>query len=883
MTASISSCWQQQPRRRRQCWIIVLLLIVINLVLIINIRHTARSEKNNEFVLLAIEQDDDNNIISIEDEQSYQQNKKNRKKEEREDNDNNEKEEEQTIIIDKRPYLRDRSFPNNNTNTANTLENDDEIQEELYPADTSATSKINQEEGTEEEEEEEHADDDADSSKTINGSNIFVRPSSTTTATAAAATSPNNNNNNNDNGEINTDNIREDDDSNNFNHNKDINKDQDTHNIFVHTTSTTTTSSSSFTTTQEENEGASTASINDDNHISPISAVPTVSTTTLVAASELAETDEDTNPDTASSRDSSVLSSYDYTYPATSESVLTYRQQPGYFNPALLLRPPRGYFNYDASAQALYGPGYPIIDFNPHAKQLVLEYTNNHWTDHFYPPPMVPVSEAIALTNNMNSNNSNSKSNKMNHPYQYYYWDEFGPDGKGGFGPWKETLSTRNMRHGDNNNNQCGNVGQQSPIDVRMSGHACVETHQIRTRPGDFRINFNRTTTDATTSNNNIHQLNNVQLQILPSKLRIWFQRRPCPWIHNVVCAEPDPPHADFPHGWGGFADTVHVDFKFPAEHRINGQQYEGEMQIYHVHPGRKRLPVISVLMHVPDEEEHQREEQTAKDNGVHYRRHADIRGSHPQHQYQLQRYDNNTGHNEYMQRAIDAFQYEYDTNMADCANPGIHNRLRRRRGQSALKFGDGKQGIHKRGDDINGETNGAEEEATITNRRHKDGEKQEDRNGLRRRRRIRTLEQEEYKPQPKPPKPIKWSPYHESLITTEYFYGYDGSLTEPPCTEIVSWFVMDEPMTISSYQLEQMKHILFTNVVGGSNNKGDTDDDDDDDDNTLSCETTSVHYQNSVARPIQETSDRQVWHCTRDNFPPDNEREYNSRTQHGY
>jgi len=103
--------------------------------------------------------------------------------------------------------------------------------------------------------------------------------------------------------------------------------------------------------------------------------------------------------------------------------------------------------------------------------------------------------------------------------------------------------------------------------------------------------------------------------------------------------------------------------------------------------------------------------------------------------------------------------------------------------------------------------------------------------------------------------KTSKWYPYHESLIPTYYFYGYDGSLTEPPCSEIVSWFVMDTPMTISKNQLEQMKHILFTNVNGET------------------CKETSVHYKSSVARPIQETGERQVWHCTRSNFVPDHER----------
>ena len=46
------------------------------------------------------------------------------------------------------------------------------------------------------------------------------------------------------------------------------------------------------------------------------------------------------------------------------------------------------------------------------------------------------------------------------------------------------------------------------------------------------------------------------------------------------------------------------------------------------------------------------------------------------------------------------------------------------------------------------------------------------------------------------------WDPHHFMLIPTIYFYRYEGSLTEPPCTEFVTWFVADEPMRISHEQL---------------------------------------------------------------------------------
>ena len=79
-----------------------------------------------------------------------------------------------------------------------------------------------------------------------------------------------------------------------------------------------------------------------------------------------------------------------------------------------------------------------------------------------------------------------------------------------------------------------------------------------------------------------------VDKQILSSKLRLVYERRPCQDIMDTVCAEPDPPTADFPNGWGGFADLMHVDFKIPAEHKINGESFDGEMQIYHLHPGQR-------------------------------------------------------------------------------------------------------------------------------------------------------------------------------------------------------------------------------------------------------------------------------------------------------
>lgn len=107
------------------------------------------------------------------------------------------------------------------------------------------------------------------------------------------------------------------------------------------------------------------------------------------------------------------------------------------------LRPPRGYFNYDSSEDgtALYGPGHPVMEYTTDG--FLVTYADNMWGGNWEPP------------------------------YQNYDWDEFGYPG---WGPWANTLTD----HGLRTTNLCDVGTNQSPIDVRLSGVACVETHQIR-------------------------------------------------------------------------------------------------------------------------------------------------------------------------------------------------------------------------------------------------------------------------------------------------------------------------------------------------------------------------------------------------------------------
>jgi carbonic anhydrase len=95
------------------------------------------------------------------------------------------------------------------------------------------------------------------------------------------------------------------------------------------------------------------------------------------------------------------------------------------------------------------------------------------------------------------------------------------------------------------------------------------------------------------------------------------------------------------------------------------------------------------------------------------------------------------------------------------------------------------------------------------------------------------------------------WDPHHPLLMPSVHFFGYQGSVTEPPCGEFVSWFVLDAPMLMSFEQLNQIKRLIFSHL-------------------SPQCKRTSVHYKQSVARPIQDRGNRTVWRCTSDNWERD-------------
>eukprot|EP00826_Nyctotherus_ovalis_P052353 TRINITY_DN6620_c0_g2_i6.p2 TRINITY_DN6620_c0_g2~~TRINITY_DN6620_c0_g2_i6.p2 ORF type:complete len:132 (+),score=20.53 TRINITY_DN6620_c0_g2_i6:608-1003(+) len=54
--------------------------------------------------------------------------------------------------------------------------------------------------------------------------------------------------------------------------------------------------------------------------------------------------------------------------------------------------------------------------------------------------------------------------------------------------------------------------------------------------------------------------------------------------------------------------------------------------------------------------------------------------------------------------------------------------------------------------------------------------------------------------------------------IVSKEVYHYQGSLTTPPCSEIVNWFVFKKPLDISKKQVEELAAIWEIDLVGKCN-----------------------------------------------------------------
>ena len=124
------------------------------------------------------------------------------------------------------------------------------------------------------------------------------------------------------------------------------------------------------------------------------------------------------------------------------------------------------------------------------------------------------------------------------------------------------------------------------------------------------------------------------------------MNRRPCLDLKNRNCNKSRPPSADQPNYIGttsSYSDLLNYDIKVPGEHRINGERFDAEIQMLHIHPEVKAPNQVTSI-------------------GVMIRA-------------------TSNGFNKEFQDIIDEFQDVYDTHAQECE--------RKREKQRNLRFGE--------------------------------------------------------------------------------------------------------------------------------------------------------------------------------------------------
>jgi len=158
----------------------------------------------------------------------------------------------------------------------------------------------------------------------------------------------------------------------------------------------------------------------------------------------------------------------------------------------------------------------------------------------------------------------------VNPPKGYFNYDPSSP-----YGParWNKVRVENDFWHtfdlnSNKDSNDCSSNGQ-SPIDLCVRPRdSCTETHEMRPKSGDYKMDSDY-----------------ITKEILPNKLRLVMAPR--------TGEEPDPPKVDFSSNGKGVMDMTNIDFKFPSEHSVCGQKFDGEMQYYAYHPGRRRFVAV--------------------------------------------------------------------------------------------------------------------------------------------------------------------------------------------------------------------------------------------------------------------------------------------------
>lgn len=80
-------------------------------------------------------------------------------------------------------------------------------------------------------------------------------------------------------------------------------------------------------------------------------------------------------------------------------------------------------------------------------------------------------------------------------------------------------------------------------------------------------------------------------------------------------------------------------------------------------------------------------------------------------------------------------------------------------------------------------------------------------------------------------------------LLPTVFYYGYEGSITYPPCSQHVIWRFLDLPGFLSWKQYHRLQKLVLEQV------------------DEKSCKPVKVAYNGGINRPLQ-TNNYKTWRC---------------------
>ena len=285
------------------------------------------------------------------------------------------------------------------------------------------------------------------------------------------------------------------------------------------------------------------------------------------------------------------------------------------------------------------------------------------------------------------------------------------------------------------------------------------------------------------------------------NKLRLQYPERRSEW------ERPEPPGADFAHNVfnSGIQDILHIDLKVRSEHRLCGKQYDGEMQLFYIHR-EGNLEALSILIEV-----------------------------------------DSTEMNGHFQVMLDYFQDKFDEDASLC--------LRRRTKARAL-LGRGKERkatTKLRG--MSSSSSSTEDKGGASTTSLGSFLYQKIHDSF-----LNRIQQQRHRRTERPP---TWNPLEPwYVLRSIHFWGYSGSITEPPCFEEVRWRVVDVPMKIHFNQYLQLKRLTFDHVDPDT------------------CLKTSTHFEESNARPVQPHQGGATYRCRRSDYASDMERRASGRVK---